>query len=173
METRGFFRVDTSLNYNGNWLHSRSHVSYTEQNRIPALREICSAGDHTARELNRRVDSAGVELLLSDTNGSSRCSRSARSRAPSSVKRDRREYAERTEEHAQAALDLNRKALRLLIESIENTHQARIQAIRARQRFEDLLSVSLRHRERVRSRQRAENESIARTIGEARDQHCG
>ena len=59
------------------------------------------------------------------------------------------------------------------MESIENTHQARIQAIRARQHFEDLLSVSSCHCERARSRQRAENESIARTIGEARDQHRG
>ena len=56
--------------------------------------------------------------------------------------------------------------------SIDNTHQARIQAIRARQHFEDLLSVSSRHCERVRSRQRAENDSIACNIGEACDQHC-
>ena len=57
------------------------------------------------------------------------------------------------------------------MKSIENMQQARTRAIRARQRFEDLLSVSLRHRERVRSRQRAENESIARITREARDQH--
>ena len=111
--------------------------------------------------------------MLSDTNGSSRLSRSVRSRAPSSVQRDLKEHAEHTEERAQAALDLNCKALGLLIESIENPHQARIQAIRARRCFEDLLSVSSRHRERVRSIQRAENDSIARTISRARDQHHG
>ena len=54
---------------------------------------------------------------------------------------------------------------------IESTHQARIHAIRARQHFEDLLSVSSRHCERVRSGQRTDNDSIARTIGEACDQH--
>ena len=57
------------------------------------------------------------------------------------------------------------------MESIENTDQARIQAIRARQYFEDLHSVPSRHCERVRSRQRADNEIIAHTIGEACDQH--
>ena len=85
------------------------------------------------------MGSAGVELMLSDTNGSSRLSGSVRGRAPSSIKRDLREYAA---ECAQATLDLNRKALGLLIESTENTYQARIQAIRARQHFENLLSVS-------------------------------
>ena len=87
------------------------------------------------------------------------------------MKRSLGEYAERTEECAQATLDLDRKALGLLIEFIENTHQARVQAIRARQHFGDLLSVSSHHCERVSSRQRDENESIARTIGEARGQH--
>ena len=108
---------------------------------------------------------AGAELMLSDTNGSSRLSRSVRSRAP------KRDLRARTEDCAQATLDLNRKALGLLMESIENTHQARIQAIRARQYFEHLLSISSRHCERVRSRKRAENEGIAHTIGETRDQH--
>ena len=69
----------------------------------------------------------------------------------------------------QATLDLNRKVLGLLMVSIENTHQARIQAIRARQYFEDLLSVSSRHCEHVRSRQHAGSD--ARTIGGARGQH--
>ena len=105
--------------------------------------------------------------MLSDTNGYSRLSRSVRSTAPSSIKHDLREYAARTEECAQATLDLNRRVLRLLAESMENTHQARIQAIRARQHFEDLWSVSSRHCERVRSGQRAG--SIAHVIGEARD----
>jgi len=77
----------------------------------------------------RSAGSAGVELMLSDINGYSRLSRSVRSRASSSIKRDRREYAARTEEWAQATLA--RKAPGLLMESIENTHQTRIQAIRA------------------------------------------
>ena len=87
------------------------------------------------------------------------------------MKRDLREYPARTEECAQATLDLNRRALGLLMESIENAHQARIQAIRARQHFEHLLFVSSRHCERVRSRQHNENASIAHTIGEVSDQH--
>ena len=61
---------------------------------------------------------------------------------------------------------LSRKALGLLMKSIENMQQARTQAIRARQRFEDSLPVSSHHRERVRSRQRVENESITRTTRE-------
>ena len=84
METRGFSRVC-------NRPHSHSHPS---QNRIPALREICSAGDSAARELNHSAGSVGIELILSDTNGSSRLSRIARGRAPRSIKRDLREDAE-------------------------------------------------------------------------------
>ena len=61
---------------------------------------------------------------------------------------------------------LSRKALGLLMKSIENIQQARTQAIRARQRFEDSPPVSSRHRERVRSRQRVDNESITRTTRE-------
>ena len=91
----------------------------------------------------RSVGSAGVELILSDTNGSSRLSRSVQSRVPSSIERDLGGYAERTEECAQATLDLNRKAPGLLMECIENTHQARIQAIPARQHFDIRFLASL------------------------------
>ena len=69
-------------------------------------------------------------------------------------------------------MDLNRQALGLLMESMENSQEARTQAVRARQRFHDLLSVSLCHHEHVRSRQRAEDESIGCTVYEACDQHC-
>ena len=151
-----------ALNY-----QSMSYQMFTSPRSL-SLTRTCSHGD---RELNRRAGSAGIELILIDTNGSSRLSRSVQSRAPGSIKRDLGEYAEGTEERAQAALDLNRKALGLLMEPIENTHQARIQAICARQRFEELLSVSLRHRERVHSRKRTENESNPHITREARDQH--
>ena len=66
---------------------------------------------------------------------------------------------------------MNRKALGLLIESIEKAHQARIRAIRARQCFEELLSVSSRHRERIHSRRCTGNESSPHITREASDQH--
>ena len=146
-------------------------------NRVSAslrMRNSPQSGALVRRGLTLEARSAGsadVEQMLDDTYDSLRLSRSVRSRAPVSIERDLREYVERAEERTQAALDLNREALGLPIKSMENTQQARTQAIRARQRFEDLLSVSSRHRERVRLIQRTENESIAHITRQARDQH--
>src|SRR5258707_1085911 len=142
-------------------------------NRAPAsarMRDSPPSQALVLRGLGPEAHSAGsadVECMLNEPNGSARLSRSVRSRAPSSIERELREYTEHAEERTQAALDLNRQAMGLLMESLENTQQARTQASRARQRFEDLLSVSLRHRERVRSRQRSEDESIIRMAHEA------
>lgn len=52
----------------------------------------------------RSADSADVEQMSSDTYGSPRLSMSVQSRAPSSIERDLREYAERAEERTQATL---------------------------------------------------------------------
>ena len=57
------------------------------------------------------------------------------------------------------------------MKSIENMQQTRTQAVRARQRFEELLSVSSRHCERARSRQRSENDSSAHITRKAHDEH--
>jgi hypothetical protein len=121
--------------------------------------EMCSTG------------SSDIERMLNQTQRSPTLSRSAQNRAPSSIECDLRGYAEQAEERTQAALDLNHRALGLLMESIENTKQARVDAIRARQRVEDLLSVSSHHRERMCSQQHTENESIDHAIHEACDQH--
>ena len=115
--------------------------------------------------------SADVEQMLGNTYGSLWLSRSVQSRAPSSIEHDLREYAECTKEHTQATLDLNLKALGLLMKSMENMQQARTQAIHAQQHFEDLLSVSPCHCECVCSRQCTENESIEHITCEACDQH--
>src|SRR5258706_13480143 len=77
--------------------------------------------------------SADVERMLNEPNGSTRLSRSVQSRAPSSIERELREYIEHAEEHTQAALDLNCRAMGLLMESLENMQQARTQVSRARQ----------------------------------------
>jgi hypothetical protein len=121
--------------------------------------EMCSTG------------SSDVERMLNQTQHSPTLSRSVQNRAPSSIECDLRGYAEQAEERTQAALDLNCRALGLLMESIENTKQARVDAIRARQQVEDLLSVSSHHRECMRSQQCAENKSIDRAIRKAHDQH--
>src|SRR5258706_10271021 len=147
-------------------------------NRAPAsarMRDSPPSQALVLRGLGPEAHSAGsadVERMLNEPNGFARLSRSVRSRAPSSIERELREYTEHAEERTQAALDLNRRAMGLLMESLENTQQARTQASRARQRFEDLLSVSSRHRERVRLRQRSEDESIVHMAHEACDQHC-
>lgn len=53
---------------------------------------------------------------------------------------------------------------------MKNTKQVRTRAVRARQSFEDLLSVSSRHREHVLSRQHTEDVSIPSYIRDTRDQ---
>ena len=120
----------------------------------------------------RSPGSADVENLLNETCASTGTSRSARDRAPSSIERELRECTEIADKQTQTAMDLNHRALGLLMESMESTKQARAQAIRAQQRVEDLLSVSSRHREHVRSIQRTENDSsTTRIIREASDEH--
>ncbi len=62
--------------------------------------------------------SADVECMLNEPNRSARLSRSVRSRAPSSIEHELREYTEHAEECTQAALDLNCQAMGLLMESL-------------------------------------------------------
>ena len=98
----------------------------------------------------RSAGSADVERMLDEPSGSARLSRSVRNRAPSSIQRELREYAEHAEVRSQAAVDLNRQALGLLMESMENSQEARTQAVRARQRFQSLrVIVSVRARDNV------------------------
>ena len=80
--------------------------------------EACSAG------------SADVEHMLDEPSGSARLPRSVRNRAPSSIQHELREYAEHAEVCSQAAVDLNRQALGLLMESMENSQEAWTQAVR-------------------------------------------
>ena len=68
-------------------------------------------------------------------------------------------------------MDLNCRALGLLMESMENTKQAQAQVVHARQWFEDLLLVSSHHCECTHSRQHADNDSIDQITHEARDQY--
>ena len=84
------------------------------------------------REFAPEVGSADVENLLSETCASTEPFRNAQDRTPNSIKHDLREYVENVDQQTQAALDLIRRALGLLMESMENTKQARVQAIRAR-----------------------------------------
>jgi len=81
----------------------------------------------------RSAGLADIEQMLNDTYGSSGLSRSVQSRAPSSIERKLWDYAEHAEEHTNTAVDLNHRALGLLMESMENTKQAWAQAVHARQ----------------------------------------
>jgi hypothetical protein len=62
--------------------------------------------------------------------------------------------------------------MELLMQSLESTQEARTKAVRARERFEDLLSVSSCHCECARTRHSAEMESVEHVARDARDQHC-
>jgi hypothetical protein len=140
----GPFRAVPSMSSRGhksNAPRSSSPASYGHQNRTPVSREIVSA-----------EDSAGaneVEELLKEAHGSQGHRSSRFSRTSGSVERVLRQHADRAEECTQAALDLNRRAMGLLMESLESAQEARTEAVRARERFEDLLSISSCHRERA------------------------
>ena len=73
-----------------------------------------------------------------------------------SIERILHEHADRAEEHTQTALGFNWRALELLVESLESTKEARTEARRARERLNDLLSVSSRHHKCAHARERAE-----------------
>jgi hypothetical protein len=52
---------------------------------------------------------------------------------------------------------------------MKNTQSALTEALRARERFDDLLSISCRHRERARARRHDKEESAFCAISDARD----
>jgi hypothetical protein len=83
-----------------------------------------------------------------------------------------REHTNQAEEHTQTALDLNRRVMELLMQSLESTQEARTEAVQAHECFEDLLSVSSCHCKCACTRHSAEMESVEHVACNARDQHC-
>ena len=156
-------QIHVPRNHTVTSLHANSPANHGPRSEAPLPIGTGSAGDSTG--------AARVEELLDDTHRSQGYRGSRFSRNSSSIERVLREHADRAEERTQTALDLNRKAMGLLMQSLESAQEARTEATRARERFEDLLSISSSHRERVRARQQAESESIDRMARDARDRH--
>jgi hypothetical protein len=91
------------------------------------------------------------------------------SRNSRSIERVLREHAERAEARAQYAYEQNRAALDLISKSTDNVKKAFTEAKRARDRFNDLLSVSSRSRQSVRQRTNADSPSEKQAEREAVD----
>jgi hypothetical protein len=166
-ETGGSFRAGTNhspSNDTSNLHESPCPVSHRPQNRNPNPGEIISAGSS--------MGATRVEQLLNEESRSQGHRGSRFSHNSGSIEQVLREHADRAEEHTQTALDLNRRVMELLMQSLESTQEARTEAVQAREHFEDLLSVSSHHHECARTRHSAEMESVEHVARDARDWHC-
>lgn len=114
---------------------------------------------------------ADIENLLNETYESTGLSRNMHNRNLSSIEQELREYTDHAEQQTQAALDLNHRALGLLMESMENTKKARAQVICTQHCVNELLSVSLHHHKCMHSIQHSPNDGITSIICEAGNQH--
>jgi hypothetical protein len=166
-ETGGSFRAGSNhspLNNTGN-LHKSPHpVSHGPQNQNPNPGEIVSAGSS--------MGATRVEQLLNEESRSQGHCGSRFSHNSGSIEWVLREHADQAEEHTQTALNLNRRAMELLMQSLESTQEARTKAVQAHEHFEELLSVSSHHCECTRARNSAEMESVEHVARDARDRHC-
>jgi hypothetical protein len=116
---------ETRILRSGRTTHGYSN---SNDNRAPAFARTCNRESLSYGDLLQRLISMGsadIEQMLIDTHGSSRLFRSVRGRAPNFIEHDLREYAEPAEECTQATLDMNCKALGIIIEfeSMDNTQQ--------------------------------------------------
>ena len=155
--TDGIFRVDPnhrSQEINNSW----PQLPWLIQDRVPHPRKIYSVGDSSG--------AAHVEELLAGLQ------RSWFSHTSRSIERVLCEHADQAEEHTQMALRFNRRALELLVESLESTKEAQTKARQAHERLDDLLSVSSQHRKRAHARECAERESLDRVMNNAQDRYC-
>jgi hypothetical protein len=166
-ETGSSFQAGTNhslSNDTGNLRESPHPISYSPQNRNPNPGEIVSAGSSAG--------AVRVEQLLNEESRSQGHYESRSSCNSGSIEWVLREHTDQAEEHTQTALNLNRRVMELLMQSLKSTQEARTEVVQARERFEDLLSVSSCHRECARARHSAEMESVEHVAHDARDRHC-
>ena len=122
------------------------------------------AAESTARDARREETQFHSFRSLTPPENASRFSRNTQS-----LQRVMREHAERAEVRAQSAYEQNRAALDLISQSLDNVRGAFTEAKRARDRFNDMLSVSSRSRENARRRANAGSPSVYQAEREAAD----
>jgi hypothetical protein len=85
------------------------------------------------------------------------------------VERTMHTHADHAEQFTKDTFEANRKALECIRESMEQAQHARTEATRARQRFDKLLSVSLRHREHLQAKHRGVEDDVNTSLRNAID----
>ena len=137
--------------------HPGPSAGYTD-NRFDRFRAAWSEPEVPAKNTRGTdgEDEAAIVAELLGSNGYSNVT-VARTRSrhdTDSAERAMHSHADRAEQYTRDAFDSNRGALALLRRSMEQAQQARSEASRARERYDEILSISSRHREQIRANRR-------------------
>ena len=150
--------LEYSVNHQARKIIVRPDSDYGRE--IVQRRRSPSVIAETARPLAKGI----ARQPLTPSENTSRFSRNTHS-----LRRVMREHAERAEAHAQSAYEQNRAALDLISKSLDNVRSAFAEAKHARDRLNDMLSVSSRSRESTRRHANADAPSVYQAERDAAD----
>ena len=146
----------------------------TRSERVREAQSEPEVPTETIKSTDSKDEAVIAAELLSHTGTASVRIAGSRSRHSSaSVEHAVHSLAERAERYTRDAFDASREAFGYIRWSMEQAQQARTEAARAREHYDELLSISSRHREYPRANRRGAEDDVNASLQAAMDTHRG